>query len=206
MRRILGAAGLAVGLVLVGCDGHGVVTAEDAARATAGATDSATVDRPATAGATTGGTAGDTVEAMVGGMVARPAAADATVSGTDGSMAASPAAAGGTARGTVVRPAPPGGQAEAIHARVMAAVPAYLTLNEPKVMVACIDPEPEPPENWRVHQVFTTYTARTSDVPIFLTQLANNALHRCSEWGRAEGIDCNCLPLDKNGRNVLDLS
>ena len=47
------------------------------------------------------------------------------------------------------------------------------------------------------------YTAETSDVPVFLGRLENDAKHGCKVWAKKEKIDCTCQMLDKNGKNVL---
>ena len=85
----------------------------------------------------------------------------------------------------------------------MERVDYYGSLNEPKVMAACIDWEASNASGIYVHNVFSTYTSMGTDVPVFLSELARDAEFRCKQWTKSEKIDCTCQMLDSNGKNVL---
>ena len=79
----------------------------------------------------------------------------------------------------------------------------YGPLNEPKVMVICVDWDAPSASGIHIRNAFTTYTSITSDAPIFAGELARDAKYRCKKWAKAENIDCTCQMLDSNGKNVL---
>jgi hypothetical protein len=95
------------------------------------------------------------------------------------------------------------GLPDKIHAWVMENFREYGELPKSKVLVACIEWNRTTPPPAFVHQVFATYSDPTSDRPIFLTQLASDARHRCKKWRKAKNIDCKCQVLDQNGKNML---
>ena len=92
-----------------------------------------------------------------------------------------------------------------LHALVMEAVKSYGQLNEPKVMAACIEWRTPDTGEIRLHNVFIAYTGEASDVPIFVTSLAQKGLHNCRKWASSENVHCTCQMLDQNGKNVLEV-
>ena len=95
--------------------------------------------------------------------------------------------------------------ADRVYDYVMEKVSSYGSLNDPKVMMVCIDWDAQTDSGIYVHNAFTTYTASYSDGPIFVSELARDAKMRCKKWAESEKIDCTCQALDKNGKNVLDV-
>ncbi len=95
------------------------------------------------------------------------------------------------------------GLPEKIHAWVMENYREYDELPESKVLVACIEWNRTTSPPTFVHRVFATYSHPNSDRPIFTSQLASDARHRCQKWRKAKKIDCKCQVLDKDGKNVL---
>ncbi len=93
--------------------------------------------------------------------------------------------------------------ADKVYEYVMERMEAYGSLREPKVMAICVDWDAPTASGINVQNAFVTYTAESSDKPIFPTSLAANAKHRCKQWAKSEKIGCTCQMLDLNGTNVL---
>jgi len=97
----------------------------------------------------------------------------------------------------------PAEQAAEIHATAMQRAPDYAREGRPKAMDACIatgeDGTPV------VRGVAYARTSQSSDKPVATNRLANTARERCLAWKARHGEDCACVPLDRNGKNVLKL-
>ncbi len=113
--------------------------------------------------------------------------------------------AGCASGGEIASVPQPGSVEHRLHSEVMERYAAYKTFNEPKVLSACISDVASRSPRFRVHRVFAWSTAQTSDGLIFAGKLRSNAIQTCLGWSAAENIDCDCLMMDSNGKNVLAL-
>ena len=92
-----------------------------------------------------------------------------------------------------------------VHKAIMDEMTEYTKINRTKVMSICIGKNPSKSVPYDFENVFWSYTAEYSDIPIFATKLEQHTLNRCKGWAAKEHKDCDCYILDKNGKNVLEL-
>ena len=89
------------------------------------------------------------------------------------------------------------------HSQLTAELEEYKSIRKNKALAACIDWPSTTLDNLSIKYIQIYYTAEGSDRPIFVSELMNSAVHACKKIKKKNKLNCDCVPVDKNGKSVL---
>lgn len=95
----------------------------------------------------------------------------------------------------------------AVHRAALALLQEYRIEVNTKVLTACVawpgQSEAAADEDAVLRGLFAARTDLSSDGQVPTNRLAIHAKRACLGWAARERIDCGCVDVDKNGRNVF---
>ena len=93
--------------------------------------------------------------------------------------------------------------AQRLHSYIVENVKGYTNNTNSKALVGCINWQTSIPDDLNILYLHWSHTAEGSGGQIFVTQLMQSTLNDCNKNRKNAEIDCQCVPIDKNGRSVL---
>lgn len=93
--------------------------------------------------------------------------------------------------------------AKKFHSQLTSGFEEYKATRKNKALAACIDWGATTFDRVSFEFTYSYYTAEGSDRPIFVSELMNSAIHACKKMKKKNKLNCDCVPVDKNGKSVL---
>ena len=92
---------------------------------------------------------------------------------------------------------------QSIHEAVINQMPGYNEKIRGRALATCINWTNSTRNDLDIQTAMYYYTGVGSDTDIFTSRLMNLALSECNRKRSNRGLDCECVPFDKNGVFVL---
>jgi hypothetical protein len=92
-----------------------------------------------------------------------------------------------------------------IHSKILSMYPDYQSTRQDKALAGCINWDMSTPQYPHVLILRARHTGIGSDAPIFPSKLMRYALEDCARTRSEKGSDCECVPVDKNGKPALKI-
>ncbi len=94
-----------------------------------------------------------------------------------------------------------GDVATTFYNQIMEGQTKYAAIRSNKAYASCIDWDKSTRQQVNARYLLWYYAE--SDVPMFVSKLANSALNYCEDLRKEEGISCDYVIIDKNGSSTL---
>lgn len=95
--------------------------------------------------------------------------------------------------------------AQQLYSSIIENVEEYTNNTNSKVLVGCIDWRTSTINDLNIFYFHWSHTAEGSGGQVFVTHLMRSVMNNCDRNRKSEEIDCQCVPIDKNGRSVLEV-
>ena len=93
--------------------------------------------------------------------------------------------------------------ADSMYESLMRSHPRYPQYSPPKALAGCFDWQSSTPDEPSVRYLAVASRSR-SRRPVSIGRLTSAALDRCQGARRRDEAPCECLVIDRNGKNVLE--